>query len=105
MKLPSLTMILVLAYIFQIQEPGNLLESRLLSQLLAVHTFLISPVHKIVITLFVSLNTDKPSLIIYPIPQPILGWAIDNSLYGTDAETTADPDGDGLDNQSEFNLG
>ena len=33
------------------------------------------------------------------------GWAIDNSLYGTDAETTADPDGDGLDNQTEFNLG
>ena len=33
------------------------------------------------------------------------GWAIDNSLYGTDAETTADPDGDGLDNQSEFELG
>ena len=33
------------------------------------------------------------------------GWAIDNSLYGTDAETTADPDDDGLDNQTEFNLG
>ena len=33
------------------------------------------------------------------------GWSIDNSLYGTDAETTADPDGDGLDNQTEFNLG
>lgn len=33
------------------------------------------------------------------------GWAIDNSLYGTNAETTADPDGDGLDNQTEFNLG
>lgn len=33
------------------------------------------------------------------------GWAIDNSLYGTDAETTADPDGDALDNQSEFELG
>ena len=33
------------------------------------------------------------------------GWAIDNSLYGTDAEITADPDGDGLDNQTEFNLG
>ena len=33
------------------------------------------------------------------------GWAIDNSLYGTDAETTADPDEDGLNNQTEFNLG
>lgn len=33
------------------------------------------------------------------------GWAIDQSLYGTDAETTADPDADGLDNQTEFNLG
>ena len=33
------------------------------------------------------------------------GWAIDNSLYGTDAETSADPDSDGLDNQKEFNLG
>ena len=33
------------------------------------------------------------------------GWAIDNSLYGTNAGTTADPDGDGLDNQTEFNLG
>ena len=33
------------------------------------------------------------------------GWAIDNSLYGTDAETTADPEGDSLNNQTEFNLG
>jgi hypothetical protein len=33
------------------------------------------------------------------------GWAIDQSLYGTDAETTADPDADGLDNQTEFNFG
>ena len=32
-------------------------------------------------------------------------WAIDQSLYGTDAETTADPDADGLDNQTEFSLG
>ena len=32
------------------------------------------------------------------------GWAIDNSLYGTEAAATADPDGDGLDNQFEFNL-
>ena len=32
------------------------------------------------------------------------GWAIDNSLYGTDAEIAADPDGDYLSNQSEFNL-
>ena len=33
------------------------------------------------------------------------GWAIDQSLYGSDAEATADPDQDGLDNQTEFNLG
>ena len=33
------------------------------------------------------------------------GWAIDHSLYGADAESTANPDDDGLDNQSEFNLG
>jgi hypothetical protein len=33
------------------------------------------------------------------------GWTIDQSLYGTDAETTADPDADGLDNQTEFSLG
>jgi hypothetical protein len=33
------------------------------------------------------------------------GWAIDQSLYGADAETTADPDSDGLDNQTEFNIG
>ena len=33
------------------------------------------------------------------------GWAIDQSLYGADAETTADPDADGLDNQTEFNIG
>lgn len=33
------------------------------------------------------------------------GWTIDNSLYGLNSEITADPDGDGLDNQSEFNLG
>ena len=40
-----------------------------------------------------------------PDTSTYAGWAIDQSLYGTDAETTADPDQDGLDNQSEFNLG
>lgn len=40
-----------------------------------------------------------------PDTSTYAGWAIDNSLYGTDAETTADPDDDGLDNQTEFNLG
>ena len=40
-----------------------------------------------------------------PDSSTYAGWAIDQSLYGIDAETTADPDQDGLDNQSEFNLG
>ena len=33
------------------------------------------------------------------------GWAIDQSLYGAESEATSDPDGDGLNNQTEFNLG
>ena len=39
-----------------------------------------------------------------PNTSTFQGWAIDNSLYGTDAETTADPDSDGLENQTEFNF-
>ncbi len=31
------------------------------------------------------------------------GWAVDNSLYGTDSTNTADPDNDGINNQDEFN--
>ena len=40
-----------------------------------------------------------------PNTSTYIGWAIDQSLYGSDAEATADPDQDGLDNQTEFNLG
>ena len=40
-----------------------------------------------------------------PDTSTYAGWAIDQSLYGSDAEATADPDQDGLDNQTEFNLG
>ena len=39
-----------------------------------------------------------------PDTSTYAGWAVDNSLHGTDAETTADPDGDSLNNQTEFNL-
>ncbi len=63
------------------------------------------------VNLFVRISAEKilsalsgnDSLI--PDTSTYSGWAIDNSLYGTDAETTADPDGDGLNNQTEFNLG
>lgn len=40
-----------------------------------------------------------------PDTSTYAGWAIDQSLYGADADSTADPDLDGLDNQTEFNLG
>lgn len=40
-----------------------------------------------------------------PDTSTYAGWAIDQSLYGADADSSADPDLDGLDNQTEFNLG
>jgi hypothetical protein len=51
-------------------------------------------------------NTRQTILEDYiPDTSTYSGWAIDQSLYGADAETTADPDSDGLDNQTEFNIG
>ena len=55
---------------------------------------------------FVRVSQYKQSILNnIPDNSTYSGWVIDNSLYGTDAEITADPDGDGLDNQTEFNLG
>ena len=39
-----------------------------------------------------------------PDTSTFAGWAIDNSLYGADADPSADSDGDGLDQTTEFNL-
>lgn len=39
-----------------------------------------------------------------PDTSTFAGWAIDNSLYGADADPSADSDGDGLDQSTEFNL-
>ena len=40
-----------------------------------------------------------------PDTSSYAGWAIDQSLYGAAANTSADPDADGFDNQQEFLLG
>jgi len=39
-----------------------------------------------------------------PDTSTFAGWAIDNSLYGADADPSTDSDGDGLDQSTEFNL-
>ena len=55
---------------------------------------------------FVRISQYRQTILnIIPDTSTYSGWAIDQSLYGTDAETTADPDADGLDNQTEFSLG
>ena len=54
---------------------------------------------------FVRISQYKQAILsTLPDTTTYSGWAIDNSLYGSEAVATADPDGDGLDNQFEFNL-